>query len=434
MKKESGALSAHNSAGWGFLCRQGFEGELRREICQRLAAGKKGETAFNCEQEQKGLVLLRGGLSANHAQMLARPLVFERQRLPRARYFPLAGFGAAQRPGALGAAQRPGALGAEQRPGALGAEQRLSAAALASYAVGELRRAGAGWTMQSYAFSPNAPNSLTGWARRTGDEVRRALEAMAPALKTQYREGAAALPPARGRVLQLCAVPGGAWVALNAPNALSNAQPGGVPDLTADPLAPSRSFLKIEEALQMLGVVPAPRERVIDLGAAPGGWSYAFLLRGCSVLAVDNGPLKLKGVQSLAGELKHVRANGLTFRPPAGWAPVDWMVSDMLVAPGPTQGLLRRWLNAGWAKRYIVNIKLPQREPLAALQPLLEMLADMPGLTCQLRQLYHDRREVTLMGQMALDALGHGAAGERPGRKTEHAWRGAKTERKRSRP
>ena len=116
------------------------------------------------------------------------------------------------------------------------------------------------------------------------------------------------------------------------------------------------------------------------------------------LVAVDNGPMKLKGVEALGGELTHLRANGLTFRPPPGWTPVDWLVSDMLVPPGPCVGLLRRWLQGGWARRFIVNIKLPQRLPLAALGPVEALLTEQRGLRYHLRQLYHDRREVTAMG------------------------------------
>ena len=40
-----------------------------------------------------------------------------------------------------------------------------------------------------------------------------------------------------------------------------------------DSRAPSRSYLKIEEAYGLIGRQPGPGETVADLGAAPGGWS-----------------------------------------------------------------------------------------------------------------------------------------------------------------
>ncbi|HXA14758.1 MAG TPA: SAM-dependent methyltransferase, partial [Opitutaceae bacterium] len=67
---------------------------------------------------------------------------------------------------------------------------------------------------------------------------------------------------------------------------------GGQRRMADDEAAPSRSFLKVEEAYGVLGREPQPGETVCDLGAAPGGWSYSAAQRGAQVVAVDNGPLK----------------------------------------------------------------------------------------------------------------------------------------------
>ena len=50
-----------------------------------------------------------------------------------------------------------------------------------------------------------------------------------------------------------------------------------------NPAAPSRSYLKIEEAYGILGREPAQGETVADLGAAPGGWSFSAAKRGAKV-------------------------------------------------------------------------------------------------------------------------------------------------------
>ena len=51
-----------------------------------------------------------------------------------------------------------------------------------------------------------------------------------------------------------------------------------------DDLAPSRSYLKVEEAYVVLGREPAEGETVCDLGAAPGGWSYSAAKRGARAM------------------------------------------------------------------------------------------------------------------------------------------------------
>jgi 23S rRNA C2498 (ribose-2'-O)-methylase RlmM len=61
--------------------------------------------------------------------------------------------------------------------------------------------------------------------------------------------------------------------------------------------------------------------------------------------------------------------------------------------------LLKRWLDEGALRRFVVNVKLPQEHPDPALEPLEACLRGVRGLRFRIRQLYHDRREVTVMGE-----------------------------------
>jgi len=70
----------------------------------------------------------------------------------------------------------------------------------------------------------------------------------------------------------------------------------------------------------------------VDLGAAPGGWTWQLAQRGLRVVAVDNGALK--GAVAEDPRVTHVRADGLTFRPRK---PVDWVTCDIVESPaGPS--------------------------------------------------------------------------------------------------
>ena len=55
---------------------------------------------------------------------------------------------------------------------------------------------------------------------------------------------------------------------------------------------PSRAYLKLWEACTRIGAWPRPGERCIDLGAAPGGWTWALARLGARVMAVDKAPLE----------------------------------------------------------------------------------------------------------------------------------------------
>src|SRR4030095_8337208 len=120
-----------------------------------------------------------------------------------------------------------------------------------------------------------------------------------------------------------------AYVATSAPG-WNSAWPMGIPRLKMPHGVPSRSTLKLAEAFgaflseeEQLRLL-RPGLHAVDLGAAPGGWTWQLAYRGIRVTAIDNGPLK--------GEIRddplvtHVRADGLKFLPKR---PVDWLVCDI---------------------------------------------------------------------------------------------------------
>src|SRR3546814_11125995 len=79
------------------------------------------------------------------------------------------------------------------------------------------------------------------------------------------------------------------------------------------------STLKLEEAWHHF--IPRDQwdERLhsdmtgVDLGAAPGGWTWQLVNRGMLVTAIDNGPM----AESLmdTGLVQHLMADGFTFKP-----------------------------------------------------------------------------------------------------------------------
>jgi len=167
-----------------------------------------------------------------------------------------------------------------------------------------------------------------------------------------------------------------------------------------DPLAPSRSYLKVEEAYLVLGREPAAGETVCDLGAAPGGWSYSAAKRGARVLAIDNGPLK-GGALDHPG-IEHRREDAFKFSPTAGVA-FDWLLCDLVEEPHHVmRSIVDRWLAGGWCARFIVNLKFGRVDPIALLREL--SAGDSPfarhARLARVRHLYHDREEFTIVGEV----------------------------------
>lgn len=174
---------------------------------------------------------------------------------------------------------------------------------------------------------------------------------------------------------------------------------GGQRRMADDPRAPSRSYLKVEEAYVVLGREPAAGETVCDLGAAPGGWSYSAAKRGAKVVAIDNGPLK-GGALDHPG-IEHRREDAFRFRPAASET-FDWMFCDLVEEPHHVvRDLVTPWLANHWCRRFVVILKFGRAEPLALLQEVRSagspFVAHARGL--RIRHLYHDREEFTLVGE-----------------------------------
>lgn len=182
----------------------------------------------------------------------------------------------------------------------------------------------------------------------------------------------------------------------------SAAWPMGIPRLRFPRGAPSRSTLKLEEALLLFlsaeerEILLRPGLHAVDLGAAPGGWTWQLVHRHLHVIAVDNGPMDAGLLES--GLVEHVRADGFRYRPPE---PVEWMVCDIVEQPIRVAELAARWLTEGRCRHTIFNLKLPMKKRHQETQYCLERIAEMAGeadaafsLAC--KQLYHDREEVTV--------------------------------------
>jgi 23S rRNA (cytidine2498-2'-O)-methyltransferase len=185
--------------------------------------------------------------------------------------------------------------------------------------------------------------------------------------------------------------------------------PGGRLRIRLPVDAPSRSVLKLEEALLTM-MTDAERERLlkpgmraVDLGAAPGGWSFCLARRGLRVTAVDNGPMDRSLIQG--EQVEHLQADGFTWLP---GKQQDWMVCDIVDKPRRTVELVGRWFAGAYCRASVFNLKLPMKRRLEewvlCRERLEKTLAGTDGLfEIRAKHLYHDREEITVMVLPARD-------------------------------
>lgn len=176
--------------------------------------------------------------------------------------------------------------------------------------------------------------------------------------------------------------------------------PLGIPRMRLARQAPSRSALKLDEALHVLlddderARLLKPGMGAVDLGAAPGGWSWVLARQGLHVIAVDNGALADAAMAT--GLIEHRREDGFRFRPQQ---PCDWLICDMVEQPRRVAALMAAWLREGLARRAVFNLKLPMKKRWQETRLCLDLLRDESRIALDLRarQLYHDREEITVL-------------------------------------
>jgi 23S rRNA (cytidine2498-2'-O)-methyltransferase len=168
--------------------------------------------------------------------------------------------------------------------------------------------------------------------------------------------------------------------------------PAGIAPVAEDRTPPSRAYLKLEEAFCWMGDQPRPEDRCIDLGAAPGGWTFTALRRGARVTAVDRAPLDppARGHPRLQG----VVGNAFNFAPPD---PVDWLLCDVICEPARTVALIDTWASRGWCRKLVATVKFKGSAGYGALGEIGPLLRRAGWRFGRVKHLHHNKNEVTVM-------------------------------------
>ena len=153
---------------------------------------------------------------------------------------------------------------------------------------------------------------------------------------------------------------------------------------------PSRAYLKLWEACTLWRAWPMPGETCLDLGAAPGGWTWAVASLGARVTAVDKSPLE-PAIAAMPGvAMRRESAFGID---PAQETAVDWLLSDVVAYPQRLLGLVQKWIASGRAGRIVCTLKFQG----ATDHEAAEAFAAIPG--GRLQHLFHNKHELTFLWQ-----------------------------------
>ncbi|MBR3750209.1 MAG: methyltransferase domain-containing protein [Clostridia bacterium] len=156
----------------------------------------------------------------------------------------------------------------------------------------------------------------------------------------------------------------------------------------------SRAEFKLLEAQSTFGISIFKGAAVLDLGAAPGGWSRICTLNGAHVTAVD--PALLDEALLKSDLVTHVKATAQEYLEQCT-QDFDLILNDMRMEPEESATLIKHfhpYLKEGGT--VVLTLKLfgeqPRRQMLKAIG-LLENYYTVVGV----RQLFHNRSEVTVI-------------------------------------
>jgi len=142
---------------------------------------------------------------------------------------------------------------------------------------------------------------------------------------------------------------------------------------------PSRAYLKLWEFFTRVKTCPKPGQRCLEIGASPGGWTWALTQLGAAVTAVDRSPLapSVRGATFLKRD-----AFSLT---PADFPDLDWIFSDVVCYPKKLLSWIQPWLERD--VQCVLTIKFQGKEDYALLDEF-ERIG-------RLIRLYHNKHELT---------------------------------------
>ncbi len=142
---------------------------------------------------------------------------------------------------------------------------------------------------------------------------------------------------------------------------------------------PSRAYLKLWETFTLEQKQPAAGEHVVDLGAAPGGWTWVLDQLGARVTSVDKAKLEIKTSE----RVQHFEESAFAMNPQK----VDWLFSDIICYPDRLLSLVKKW--EPFARNMVCTIKFQGPTDFAAIEEFLKI----PG--SRVRHLTHNKHELT---------------------------------------
>ena len=199
-----------------------------------------------------------------------------------------------------------------------------------------------------------------------------------------------------GHVLGICVTPRATIVGLTRRNDALCDWPGGRLKLASSTLQVSRAEFKLEELHQLHPLPPGRGRRALDLGASPGGWTRVLRNLGFEVWAVDPAPLDRRILADRRVVFNQTTAGRFLQKPVPRF---QLVVNDMRMTPERSCQVMinaaKHLTSGGYG---VMTLKISLKDARASVRRAAGIFRRGYDIVF-LRQLFHNRHEVTLVGR-----------------------------------
>ncbi|MBL7664078.1 MAG: hypothetical protein JNM93_03005 [Bacteriovoracaceae bacterium] len=162
--------------------------------------------------------------------------------------------------------------------------------------------------------------------------------------------------------------------------------PLGVVEFSATKEPPSRAYLKLWEFLSLSQASLSDIQNTLDVGSAPGGWTWVLADFSQKVFSVDKADLDASILKNK--KVKYLNQSAFALKPEE-IGPIDWFCSDIICYPDKLYQLVQNWMASSLVKNFVCTIKFQGETDFEAI----EKFAAIPGSSVQ--HLYHNKHELT---------------------------------------
>lgn len=188
------------------------------------------------------------------------------------------------------------------------------------------------------------------------------------------------------------------WIATKTAQRPYDYWPGGVPEFPIPEVVLSRAYLKIAEAFAWANLQIHPGEKIVEIGASPGGACQWLLDQGAIVTGIDPAEMDERILKHPS--FTHWRNRSLQVKRKA-FRPFRILVCDANVAPKYTLDTVEDIVQYPTTKlrALVLTIKLPEWETAEQIPEYIQRVRSWGYGDVQVRQLAHNRREVCLVAK-----------------------------------